>query len=58
MQVVCVCVFLVLAVLAVFGQTAHFGFVNYDDGPNVYENPVVQKGCPSRRLAGPSPTRR
>jgi tetratricopeptide (TPR) repeat protein len=41
---VCVCVFLVLAVVAVFGQTRDFGFVNYDDQMYVYENPMVQKG--------------
>ncbi|MGD1083144.1 MAG: tetratricopeptide repeat protein [Verrucomicrobiota bacterium] len=40
----CICIFLALAVLAVFWQTAHFEFVNYDDEKNVYENPVVQKG--------------
>jgi len=39
-----VCVFLALAVLAVFGQTAHFGFINYDDNLYVYENPMVQNG--------------
>jgi tetratricopeptide (TPR) repeat protein len=39
-----VCVFLVLVILAVFGQTTHFDFVNYDDDKNVYENPVVEKG--------------
>ena len=44
MQVVGVCVLLVLAVVAVFGQTAGFEFVNYDDPANVYENSVVQKG--------------
>ena len=43
-RVVCVCLFLALAVLAVFGQTAGFGFVGYDDRQNVYENPVVQQG--------------
>jgi protein O-mannosyl-transferase len=43
-QVVGVCVFLMLAVLAVFGQTAHFEFVNYDDQLNVFENSVVEKG--------------
>jgi tetratricopeptide (TPR) repeat protein len=37
-------VFLVLIVLAVFGQTAHFEFINYDDGDNIYENSVVEKG--------------
>ena len=39
-----VCLLLVLAVVAVFGQTAGFEFVNYDDPANVYENSVVQKG--------------
>ena len=43
-QTVWVCLFLALAVWAVFGQTARFGFVNYDDKENVYENPVVEKG--------------
>ena len=42
--VVCICVFLALAVLAVFGQTAGFGFVNLDDPMYVSENPVVQRG--------------
>jgi tetratricopeptide (TPR) repeat protein len=40
--IVCVC--LVLMIAAVFGQTARFGFINYDDSDNVYENLVVQKG--------------
>ncbi|MGD0813992.1 MAG: tetratricopeptide repeat protein [Verrucomicrobiota bacterium] len=39
-----VCIVLVLAVLAVFGQTAGFGFVCYDDDQYVYHNPVVEKG--------------
>ena len=43
-QVAAVCIVLVLAVLAVFGQTAGFEFVDYDDGLYVYENPVVAKG--------------
>lgn len=38
------CIFLVLAVLAVFGQTAGFRFIDYDDHAYVYENPVVQNG--------------
>jgi tetratricopeptide (TPR) repeat protein len=29
---------------AVFGQTAGFGFVNYDDQAYVYENPMVARG--------------
>jgi protein O-mannosyl-transferase len=44
MQVLGVCVFLVLAILAVFGQTAHFEFVGYDDQLYVFQNPVVIKG--------------
>jgi protein O-mannosyl-transferase len=44
LQVVCICFFLALAVQAVFGQTARFGFVNYDDQVNVYDNPVVISG--------------
>ena len=43
-QVVGVCVFLVLAVLVVFAQTARFQFVNYDDEESVYSNPVVAQG--------------
>jgi protein O-mannosyl-transferase len=43
-QAVGVCVFLALAVLAVFGQTAGFAFVNYDDNFNVFENPMVAAG--------------
>jgi tetratricopeptide (TPR) repeat protein len=41
---VCVCVFLALAVLAVFGQTARFGFVDFDDRENVSANPMVAQG--------------
>jgi tetratricopeptide (TPR) repeat protein len=43
-QAVCVCVFLALAVLAVFGQTVHFEFVNFDDQIYVYENPQLAGG--------------
>jgi protein O-mannosyl-transferase len=43
-KVVGICVFLILAILAVFGQTARFEFVNYDDNQYIYENPEVQKG--------------
>jgi tetratricopeptide (TPR) repeat protein len=44
LQAVWVCVFLALAVLAVFGQTAGFAFVNLDDPMNVFANPVVAQG--------------
>ena len=39
-----VCLLLVLATLAVYGQTAHYDFVNYDDDHYVYENPHVRNG--------------
>ncbi|MGO8682494.1 MAG: hypothetical protein ACLQU6_16445, partial [Limisphaerales bacterium] len=39
-----VCLFLAAITFAVFGQTVHHEFVNYDDNRYVYENPVVQKG--------------
>jgi len=48
--VVWVCVFLALAVLAVFGQTAGFGFIDYDDNLNVFDNPVVQQGLSAKSV--------
>jgi len=39
-----VCVLLATAVFLVFGQTLRYGFVNYDDGQHVYQNPQVTKG--------------
>jgi protein O-mannosyl-transferase len=39
-----ICCFLALAVWAVFGQTVHFDFINYDDDAVVYENPAVTRG--------------
>ena len=47
---VCVCIFLVLAVLAVFGQTAHFDFINYDDNVYVYENARVTGGLSAQSV--------
>ena len=38
------CLVLVAIIWAVFGQSARFEFVNYDDQQNIYENPVVQQG--------------
>ncbi len=43
-RVPAVCLVLAAITFAVFGQTAGFGFVNYDDDIYVYENPVVEKG--------------
>jgi len=39
-----VCIFLALAVWAVFGQTIHYDFTNYDDDDQVYDHPVVKQG--------------
>jgi tetratricopeptide (TPR) repeat protein len=49
-QPVCVCVFLALAVLAVFGQTGRFEFVDYDDRENVSTNQVVQQGLSAQAV--------
>jgi Flp pilus assembly protein TadD len=43
-KVAAVCGLLVLAVLAVFGQTRGFEFLNYDDDDYVYDNPFVRSG--------------
>ena len=48
---------LLLAVGLVFGQTAGFGFVNYDDGEGVYENRLVTGDLTLRgRPGGVSPS--
>jgi tetratricopeptide (TPR) repeat protein len=39
-----VCIFLAAVIWAVFGQTLHYEFVNFDAGPYVYENPEVARG--------------
>ena len=39
-----VCIFLAAIVWAVFGQTLHHEFVNYDDDFYVYKNPAVTRG--------------
>ena len=39
-----ICLLLALAVWAVFGQTLHHEFVNYDDRDYVYENPTITQG--------------
>ena len=46
-----ICVFLVLAVLAVFGQTAHFQFLGYDDSSYVFDNARVTAGLSLRNVA-------
>lgn len=39
-----ICIFLALAIWVVFGQTLYYGFVNYDDGVCVYDNPATPGG--------------
>ncbi|MFC1567423.1 tetratricopeptide repeat protein [Thermodesulfobacteriota bacterium] len=39
-----VCLFLVMATLAVYWQVQNFDFVNYDDSKYIYENRHVQRG--------------
>ena len=39
-----VSVFLAVLVWAVFGQTRHYEFVNFDDNAYVYDNPQVDRG--------------
>jgi len=39
-----ICVGLIAMVFAVFGQTIHHGFINFDDGRLVFENAHVLKG--------------
>ena len=43
-RVPAICIFLAAITFAVFGQTLHHEFVNYDDNLYVYDNPVVQQG--------------
>ena len=46
-----VCVFLVLAVAIVFGQTLRHGFVNFDDDVYVYAAPRIVQGLTYRSVA-------
>jgi protein O-mannosyl-transferase len=50
-RVPAVCLVLAAITFAVFSQAAGFGFVNYDDGPYVYQNPVVTKGLTLKGVA-------
>ena len=44
LQTLAVCVFLLLAVAAVFGQTLNYGFINLDDDACLTQNPYVMDG--------------
>jgi hypothetical protein len=46
--VVSICVFLAAATFAVFGQTVHHDFINFDDDLQVYENSLVTSGLTLR----------
>ena len=46
-----ICGLLAVAVFLVFGQTLRYDFVNYDDGPYVYENTHVVKGLTLKGVA-------
>ena len=46
-----VCGLLLLAVIAVFGQTARHDFVNFDDDDYVYENRHVRRGLTAEGIA-------
>ncbi len=50
-SVLAVCGLLLLAVITVFGQTARYGFVNFDDDLYVYENRHVQAGLTGAGIA-------
>jgi protein O-mannosyl-transferase len=43
-QTVVVCLFLAAIIWAVFGQTRHYEFVNYDDPSYIYQNPMITQG--------------
>jgi len=42
---------LAAAILAIYGQTLHFGFINYDDPAYVYANPHVNHGWDWNEIA-------
>ncbi len=50
-QLLAICGLLLLAVALVFGQTVHYGFVNYDDDRAVYSNPQVTRGLTAHGVA-------
>jgi tetratricopeptide (TPR) repeat protein len=50
LKVLSICILLAAITLAVFGQTLRFGFVNYDDDANVYENSAVAGGLTPKNI--------
>jgi Tfp pilus assembly protein PilF len=49
-QAMWVCLALAAITFAVFGQTAHHDFINFDDNDYVYANPVVAQGLTFKGL--------
>jgi Flp pilus assembly protein TadD len=49
--VLVICIFLAAIIWAVYGQTLRYGFVNYDDGICVYDNPAVTAGLTLEGIA-------
>ena len=45
--VVAICLFLAAIIWLVFGQTFHFEFINFDDGPYIIKNSQVNRGLTS-----------
>ncbi|MDF1591307.1 MAG: tetratricopeptide repeat protein [Desulfobacterales bacterium] len=45
-----ICLFLIMATLAVYGQVRHFDFINFDDPLYLSENPHVKKGLSCRSI--------
>ena len=50
-HLVALCGLLLLAVGLVFGQTGRYGFVNLDDEPCVWANPVTTRGVTPETIA-------
>lgn len=50
-QVIAICVFITALTWAVFGQTLHFDFINYDDPTYVYKNPHLNHGLDWHEIA-------
>ncbi|HEY3760453.1 MAG TPA: tetratricopeptide repeat protein [Verrucomicrobiae bacterium] len=49
--VLAVCIFLAVIILAVYGQTLRYEFVNYDDNVYVYGNPAVTNGLTPKGIS-------
>ena len=50
-QTLAVCGLLLLAVALIFGRTAQYGFVNYDDGIYVYDNAPISGGLSAEGMS-------